>query len=110
MAHHSTSPLYSIVETPSRVSTPSKVESFEGQVPPFLEGLTWCLSISTKELTKLQTSLRIPRSMEFIFPPEGASAVDDEGFSRLVALTACALTSELQLPYCRPVHDILNLF
>ncbi|KAG7951360.1 hypothetical protein I3843_12G003400 [Carya illinoinensis] len=108
MAHCGTSSSRLTMETPPRVSTPSKIEVSERQAALSFEGFSWRSTISKKELTKLQAGCRVPMSVELVILSPDEGSVDEEGFFGHVTLMAGALSSGLRLPFFSLVRDVLD--
>lgn len=73
---------------------------------PTFEGYGWS-SLQPCDLKNLWEDFCILDTAFLKIPALGC--VDEEGFSDKVALTMCALTHELRLPFCHPLHNILDL-
>lgn len=84
----------------------SALESSSTSDVPYYERYNWSFVLTMTDLRKLRDSYGILDSVVLEVPLHWA--IDSEGFPEKVALTACALSHGLLLPFCRLVHGVLD--
>lgn len=65
-------------------------------------------SISADDLRALRRMYNIPKLVVLKVPRRRIAAMDFDGMDSWVALYLLMFVIGLRLPFCRPIHDVLN--
>lgn len=64
--------------------------------------------MTPSELESLKSTFKVSGIMEFEVLEPQEEGVDFEGYASKVALYPCMFSSSRRLPFCRPVHNMLD--